>query len=35
VPAASEAYTLNAIVDDMIELHDHLGGRPAVWVGHD
>ncbi|HMH13765.1 MAG TPA: alpha/beta hydrolase [Edaphobacter sp.] len=35
VPTASEAYTLKEIVDDMVELHDHLGTRPAVWVGHD
>ncbi len=34
-PAAPEAYALKDIVADMVELHDHLGGRPAVWVGHD
>jgi hypothetical protein len=34
-PAAFEAYALNEIVDDMVELHDHLGARPAIWVGHD
>jgi pimeloyl-ACP methyl ester carboxylesterase len=34
-PTAPEAYTLNEIVDDMVELHDHLGAPPAVWVGHD
>jgi pimeloyl-ACP methyl ester carboxylesterase len=34
-PPAPEAYTLNEIVDDMVELHDHLGARPAIWVGHD
>lgn len=34
-PAPSEAYALKEIVDDMVELHDHLGARPAVWVGHD
>jgi pimeloyl-ACP methyl ester carboxylesterase len=22
-------------VADMLELHDHLGGEPAIWVGHD
>jgi len=33
--AASDAYTISAIVADMVELHDHLGGRPAIWVGHD
>jgi pimeloyl-ACP methyl ester carboxylesterase len=31
----SEAYALREIVDDMVELHDHLGARPAIWVGHD
>ena len=34
-PAANDAYTIEAIVTDMGELHDHLGGKPAVWVGHD
>jgi pimeloyl-ACP methyl ester carboxylesterase len=34
-PTASDAYALQELVSDMIELHDHLGGRPAVWVGHD
>jgi pimeloyl-ACP methyl ester carboxylesterase len=34
-PAASDAYRLSEIVQDMVELHDHLGGRPAIWVGHD
>jgi len=34
-PTASEVYSLNEIVDDMVELHDHLGARPAIWVGHD
>ena len=34
-PAASEAYTLSEIVQDMVELHDHLGGGPAIWLGHD
>ena len=35
VPAQSEAYALKEIVDDMVELHDHLGARAAIWVGHD
>jgi pimeloyl-ACP methyl ester carboxylesterase len=35
VPTGSDAYTLNEIVDDMVELHDHLGAPPAIWVGHD
>ena len=34
-PAASDAYTVKEIVADMAELHDHLGGKPAIWVGHD
>jgi pimeloyl-ACP methyl ester carboxylesterase len=34
-PTASEAYALHEIVDDMVELHDHLGASPAIWVGHD
>jgi pimeloyl-ACP methyl ester carboxylesterase len=34
-PAESDAYALKGIVDDMVELHDHLGARPAIWVGHD
>lgn len=34
-PAAIDAYTIEAVVTDMGELHDHLGGRPAVWIGHD
>jgi pimeloyl-ACP methyl ester carboxylesterase len=34
-PAGFDAYALKEIVDDMVELHDHLGARPAIWVGHD
>ncbi len=34
-PAANDAYTIQAVVADMAELHDHLGGKPAIWVGHD
>ncbi len=34
-PEAPEAYALREIVQDMVELHDHLERRPAVWVGHD
>ena len=34
-PAETEAYAVQEIVHDMVELHDHLGSRPAVWVGHD
>ncbi len=34
-PAANDAYTHEHVVADMAELHDHLGGKPAIWVGHD
>jgi pimeloyl-ACP methyl ester carboxylesterase len=34
-PAPHEAYALQEIVADMVELHGHLGGSPAVWIGHD
>jgi len=34
-PAANDAYTIKEVVADMAELHDHLGGKPAIWVGHD
>jgi len=34
-PISAEAYALKEIVADMVELHEHLGGRPAIWVGHD
>ncbi len=34
-PDAPEAYTMREIVGDMVELHDHFGGLPAIWVGHD
>ena len=34
-PTATDAYTQEQVVADMIELHDHLGGKPAIWVGHD
>jgi len=29
------AYALNEIIDDMVELHDHLDAGPAIWIGHD
>jgi pimeloyl-ACP methyl ester carboxylesterase len=35
VPADPAAYALVETVRDMLELHDALGGEPAVWVGHD
>ncbi len=34
-PAADDAYTNEQVVEDMAEFHDHLGGKPAIWVGHD
>jgi len=34
-PDAPDAYALKEIVDDLVELHDHLGASPAIWVGHD
>ena len=34
-PADPGAYTHKQVGADMVELHDHLGGKPAVWVGHD
>ncbi len=34
-PADASAYAVSEIVADMTELHDHLGGRPAIWIGHD
>ncbi|WP_404713691.1 alpha/beta hydrolase [Sphingomonas sp. MMS24-J13] len=35
VPSEIAAYGVREIVAGMIELHDALGGTPAVWVGHD
>lgn len=32
-PDATSAYANAHVVDDMAELHDHLGGKPAIWVG--
>jgi len=34
-PTRPGEYSLREIVEDMVELHDHLGAQPAVWVGHD
>jgi len=34
-PIDTDAYTNEQVVADMVELHDHLGGEPAIWVGHD
>ena len=35
VPDSTAAYAVRELVADMVELHDALGGTPAVWVGHD
>ena len=35
VPTLTAAYAVRELAHDMVELHDALGGRPAVWVGHD
>lgn len=35
VPDSTAAYAVRELVADMIELHDALGGQPAVWIGHD
>jgi pimeloyl-ACP methyl ester carboxylesterase len=34
-PGETSAYAVKEIVADMVELYDHLGARPAIWVGHD
>jgi pimeloyl-ACP methyl ester carboxylesterase len=34
-PRSNDAYAIEDVVADMVELHDHLGGQPAIWVGHD
>ena len=34
-PASNGAYTIKEVVADMVALQDHLGGKPAIWVGHD
>jgi pimeloyl-ACP methyl ester carboxylesterase len=34
-PLSIAAYTQKEIVQDMVEFHDHLGGKPAIWIGHD
>ncbi|MCY1693724.1 alpha/beta fold hydrolase [Curtobacterium sp. SL109] len=35
VPEEMSEYTVENVVEDITELHDHLGGEPAIWVGHD
>lgn len=34
VPTRAADYGVREVVADMVELHDGLGGKPAVWVGH-
>lgn len=34
-PNATDAYRIEEILTDMEELHSHLCGRSAVWIGHD
>lgn len=34
-PDSTSAYTVRELVADMVDLHDALGGVPAVWIGHD
>jgi pimeloyl-ACP methyl ester carboxylesterase len=34
-PVTNDAYAVDNVVADMVELHDHLGGEPAIWIGHD
>lgn len=34
-PSSVAAYGVRELVADMLELHDALGGSPAIWVGHD
>jgi pimeloyl-ACP methyl ester carboxylesterase len=35
VPDRTDDYRMEELVTDMVELHEHLGAEPAVWVGHD
>ncbi|WP_189338529.1 alpha/beta fold hydrolase [Sphingobium sp. SCG-1] len=35
VPSDVAAYSNRETVADLVELHDSLGGAPAVWIGHD
>ena len=34
-PRDTSAYSNEQVVADMAEFHDHLGGEPAIWIGHD
>jgi len=35
VPGREIDYAVQEITTDLVELHDALGGLPALWVGHD
>jgi len=35
VPSSTAAYAIREVVADMVELHEALGSKPAIWVGHD
>lgn len=35
VPSSTGAYAIREVVADMVELHEALGAKPAVWIGHD
>lgn len=35
VPDTIAAYAINELVGDMLALQDAVGGKPAVWLGHD
>ena len=35
VPTSIAAYAVRELLDDMAELHEALGGEPAIWIGHD
>jgi pimeloyl-ACP methyl ester carboxylesterase len=34
-PQQISEYATEELVQDLVELHEALGGKPAVWVGHD
>ena len=35
VPDRIASYAVRELVTDMVELHEALGGEPAIWIGHD
>ena len=35
IPIEPTAYAHVEVVADMVDLHDHLGGKPPIWIGHD